>query len=383
MSEYQYYEFVAIDEPLSERQMLTLRAISSRATITPTSFVNTYNYGDLKADPRDLVKRYFDAFLYVANWGSHEFILRLPRQVLDKETVEPFCGGQGLSVRAEGKHTLLEFCSEDEDGEWESGEGWLSSLVPLRADILAGDLRCLYLGWLLCAQNGELDDEAAEPTLPPGCPSLRELSASLSALADFLRLDPDLIEAAAEGFPADDQEQMQGALQRWVGALPASEKDAFLLRVAGGEGPVVRSELLKRFRANCAKDAAPATFDVPRRTVAQLLESRDARAAERKRREAEKRAKGAARRAEEEARARKEHLDSLAGREAELWKRVETLIRATQPKSYDEAVAILVDLRDLSRREGTGDDFELCLTKLRERHRNKPSLRQRLERAGL
>ena len=42
MSEYQYYEFVAVDRPLDERQLAELRALSTRARITPTSFVNTY-----------------------------------------------------------------------------------------------------------------------------------------------------------------------------------------------------------------------------------------------------------------------------------------------------------------------------------------------------
>lgn len=69
VSEYQYYEFAALDHVLDQRQQSELRAISTRAQITPVSFVNTYAWGDLKADPRRLVERYFDAFLYLANWA--------------------------------------------------------------------------------------------------------------------------------------------------------------------------------------------------------------------------------------------------------------------------------------------------------------------------
>lgn len=43
MGEYQYCEFVAIDTPLTPKQMAELRARSSRANITQTSFVNDYN----------------------------------------------------------------------------------------------------------------------------------------------------------------------------------------------------------------------------------------------------------------------------------------------------------------------------------------------------
>ncbi|MDA3797741.1 MAG: hypothetical protein PF692_01525, partial [Kiritimatiellae bacterium] len=70
MSEYQYYEFQAIDKPLSEKDREVLRNISSRAQITSTSFVNEYNYGNFKGDPLKLVEKYFDAFLYVTNWGT-------------------------------------------------------------------------------------------------------------------------------------------------------------------------------------------------------------------------------------------------------------------------------------------------------------------------
>jgi len=45
MSEYQYYEFRALDRPLDEREMKMPRSLSSRGEITSNSFVNTYNWG--------------------------------------------------------------------------------------------------------------------------------------------------------------------------------------------------------------------------------------------------------------------------------------------------------------------------------------------------
>ena len=48
MSEYQYYEFLALDQPLTEKQRAELRSISTRAEITATRFVNEYEWGDLK-----------------------------------------------------------------------------------------------------------------------------------------------------------------------------------------------------------------------------------------------------------------------------------------------------------------------------------------------
>ena len=63
MSEYQYYEFLALDRPLTAEQRAELRSISTRAEITATRFVNEYQWGDLKGDPRTMMERYFDAFL--------------------------------------------------------------------------------------------------------------------------------------------------------------------------------------------------------------------------------------------------------------------------------------------------------------------------------
>ena len=67
MSEYQCYEFIALDRPLSSKEMTELRAISTRAAITPTRFWNEYHWGSLKADPAKLVERYFDAHMYFAD----------------------------------------------------------------------------------------------------------------------------------------------------------------------------------------------------------------------------------------------------------------------------------------------------------------------------
>ena len=63
MSEYQYYEFAAIDKPLNEKDMKALRNLSTRAQITPTSFVNEYNWGDFRGKPLSLVEKYFESLV--------------------------------------------------------------------------------------------------------------------------------------------------------------------------------------------------------------------------------------------------------------------------------------------------------------------------------
>lgn len=119
MSEYQYYEFQAIDHSLDEAAMTELHGLSSRADLTPTSFVNVYNYGDFRGDPRRLMEKYFDAFLYIANWGTHRLMIRLPHRLVDAAAVRRYCVEDHLSVYEKGEHILLDFRSEEEDGQWE------------------------------------------------------------------------------------------------------------------------------------------------------------------------------------------------------------------------------------------------------------------------
>src|SRR5690349_12022520 len=98
MSEYQYYEFLALDQPLSKEQRAKLRLISSRAKITATRFFNEYQWGDFSGDPLQMVKEYFDAFLYYANWGTRQLVFRLPRGVLDPETAKRYCGTETAAL---------------------------------------------------------------------------------------------------------------------------------------------------------------------------------------------------------------------------------------------------------------------------------------------
>jgi len=147
VSEYQYYDFKAIDRALTKTEMAALRAISTRAAITTTGFTNHYEWGDLKADPLKLLEKYFDAFVYVANWGTREFHLRLPQELVDLKHLKSILPGKSARVRSVGQFVIVTFESEVESGDdWDDGAGWMGSLVSLRSDLLRGDLRCLYLG---------------------------------------------------------------------------------------------------------------------------------------------------------------------------------------------------------------------------------------------
>jgi hypothetical protein len=373
MSEYQYYEFLALDRPLTEQERAELRSISTRAEITATRFVNEYEWGDLKGDPRTMVERYFDAFLYLANWGTRWLMFRLPRGVLDPQAAQQYCGTNAASLTESGSHVVISlFADREPDGDWEQPGGQLAAMVQARAELAAGDLRLLYLAWLLALQSGEVADEETEPPVPAG---LGNLSASLQAIADFLQINANLLAVAAEASPSI---QEPSGLAEWVASVPVQEKDALLARVAAGEGAQVQALLLRRFRAS--GDAAPAA---PARTAAELYEA----AADR----AEARAQAAEqRRREEEARRRTaraahyaKHLDQLATRTEAAWARAAELIETKRPRDYDLAVSLLRDLQALAERQEDPAPFRKRFGELRAKHQRKPSLLDRFDQAGL
>jgi hypothetical protein len=381
MSEYQYYEFQAIDRPLTEKEMQVLRSYSTRARITRTSFVNDYSWGSFKGNESAWMEKYFDAFLYLANWGTHTLMLRLPSSLLNLRTAQAYCAGESAAAWEKNGKVILSFTSDEEGGDWVEGEGELSPLIPVRAELARGDLRALHLGWLLCVQNGELDDDETEPPVPPG---LGQLSASLEGFAAFLRIDEDLLHVAARTSAAAGEARLShDEVRAWVAGLAAGEKDDLLTRLMVEEDLTLVTELLHRFLKHRDAAAGRPGAAAARRTVGELLRAAETLAEERRQAEARQRAEAKERRDREAALARAKHLDQLAGQEPKLRARIDSLIAQTQPKSYDEAVRLLLDLRDLAQRDGKEDEFRRRLEAIHLAHTRKPSFLQRLRKAGL
>ncbi len=121
--------------------------------------------------------------------------MRLPDTQLGAKTARLYAVGELAAVRLKNRNVIFSFLSEDGEGEDSvESEFLLASIISVRSELARGDLRVLYLGWLLCAQSGELEPVDLSPPVPPG---LAKLSASLTSLAEFLRIDRTLIRAEA------------------------------------------------------------------------------------------------------------------------------------------------------------------------------------------
>jgi hypothetical protein len=358
VSEYQYYEFRALDRRLTAEQQQRLRSLSSRAEISATRFTNEYSFGDFRGDPGRLLEEYFDAYLYAANWGTRELAFRLPRALLDAQTAQRYCDEEDRAwVTETAEHVIVRFRWDDDEGDdWIEGDGLLDPLIAARGELATGDLRLLYLGWLLKVQLGELDEDDED-------------------LADEAE-PPVAAKASAPLVPVSDD-----GIADWVTALSASEKDKFLTMVAEGEGAQLEALLVRRFR----RESRPAgtTPASSGRTAGELLAAAEARRAAREQAEARAKEEARARRAAEQAAAYERHLQNLTGRTEETWQQVAELTVFSKPKEYDQATQLLRDLHVIAQREDDITAFTARVRELRTRYAKRPSLMDRLDKAGL
>jgi len=180
--------------------------------------------------------------------------------------------------------------------------------------------------------------------------------------------------AAAASTEARDDIGLAG----WIAALPAGQKDTLLARVASGEGGQVQALLLRRFRAVGGPGPTAAS-----RAAAELRQVAGDRKAAREKAEKQRRREEQAREDAAKAAAHARHLDQLATRTEEAWRKAATLIETRRPGDYDLAVKLLRDLRELADRQGDLVAFTKRFGELRAQHQRKPSLLERFDRAGL
>lgn len=391
MSEYQYYEFLAVDRPLSAEEMSELRAISSRAEITQTSFCNVYNWSDLRGSPQKMMEKYFDAHVYVSNWGSYEFMLRFPHGVIAEETLDQYALKEALTCRATRDHLIISWQRNDEHGgEWVNGEGWLARLAPIREEIERGDHRSLYIGWLAGMKypltgDGEEDREEEEGSLcgdteAPVPQGLGSLTPAQQALAEFLHVDEDLLKAASLASPAAFVEDTHRQMAEWAGTVPEGVAREYLLAVLCGESRKAERQIRGRYHDFVRLHATGQGVDAPeRRTISEIRALVREALKEREKQEALKRER---KRIERE-RKRREYLKEMAGRFPHWWKQADTHAQEQKASSYDLARDILVDLRDAYAQEGRQKEFATTLESFASKYSRRPALMRRLKDAGM
>ncbi len=246
MSEYQYYEFQAIDKPLTEAEQKKISSLSSRVELTAMTAKFVYNHSDFPENAEKILAQYFDAMLYVTNWGTRQLMFRLPKSVVNIDEFAPYCISDIISTHIVNNHVILDIHFKDEGGggTWLECEDCLPSLALLRRDILRGDLRVLYLAWLGAAFEYTDDENQVEPPIPA---HLDTLSAPLKDFVNLFEIAQYLIKVAANSSTMRKKDSVMLTLEKWVGKLPVAERNHFLVQLAKGETNV-DIQLLNRLR---------------------------------------------------------------------------------------------------------------------------------------
>lgn len=380
MSEYQYYEFLAIDRPLTEDEIGELRKLSTRATITPTSFANEYNWGNFKGDPEKLMQRYFDAHVYVANWMTAIFMMRLPMESLSEETAKALAVPYLLDIKASKTHWIITWRLEESENYdrfgMEDGRGWMARLAPVRDELLRGDLRSLYIGWLAAVAGEMMDDGEIEPLTVSG---LGGLTPAQQALAEFLEVDPDLLAGAGMGSAAAPEEEIsRQEMDKWIDALPRDEVNSVLQQLLEGKGQQAERSIKNRFaawRRSLNTDSAEAS----RRTVGELRQNADkARQIRLEKQKRDRRRREIQRREQREA-----YLKKLSNDFPKAWASVREPAERGSGLGYDEACRALLDIAEAYALYATQKQFQKELKEFLSGHMQRKALIQRLVKAGI
>jgi hypothetical protein len=186
-----------------------------------------------------------------------------------------------------------------------------------------------------------------------------------------------MLDVSAEHSPA--RAEIPADVPARIAALTNAEMREMLTRIVLAEDASALRDLRRRFtRPDVQAHANSAGLD-----VSILFAEGDRLRSQREELDAKRlaaaRAEAAAKAAEERAR----HLADLGRREEMVWREVESNVAAKNRTSYDRAIGLLCDLRDLAVSKTTTKNFAERVAALRKKHAAKVSLLARLKKAEL
>lgn len=369
MSEYQYYGWQAIDRPLNERELDEVARLSSHMDeVNSTRAVVTYQWGDFKHNPEQILLKYFDVFLYDSNFGYRRILFRIPKKLLDRQTVESYLDDENIRLETHGSYHILELsCNEDYDLEYADSGRVLDRLSTLREQVMQGDYRALYLTWLksVMREDAEDADDIEEPPVPPG---LHQLDAGLRALIEFFGIDPHLVAAAADS-PQQAGSTAEADPIALISKLSREEMESVLGDMLRGE-PGALVSLKKRLAQ--LTNQTPGQKPAPARTLAELFQLRD---------RVKKHEHAKARKDAERKRIQK--LEQLSQHQEESWAKIASLCQEKRAKAYDEATQLLHDLCELGQYKNQENQFQQCFAAILDQFGKSVAFKDRLRRAGL
>ncbi|HEY4387434.1 MAG TPA: hypothetical protein VGN34_23510 [Ktedonobacteraceae bacterium] len=374
MSEYQRYEFMTCDRPLTREQLDEVNDLSSHIEASSTHAVIEYNWGDFKHDPIEVLHDYFDGFLYWANWGTPRLALRFPHGALPADLLEPY-GFDDFYVTftQNADYDILDMHFDEMEALDEWTEYDLGSLVAIRDELMAGDLRSLYIVWLACVYGTEDDEEDTEAEdyplpasgVPPVPPGFARLTDAQEELADLFRVSEELLLAAAQHSSAAGPVASDDFVA-WVELLPQDRRSEYLVKLANNE-PGLSRQLVKELR-ELGKDKTSETPSPGERVDYNTLYRESQTIGDRLERE----------RLEEKQRAHQRHLQEVCDHREDYWRQVDEAVARGTGSGYDEATRFLVELRDVAQHFNEAQAFQTRFSSWMRTHMRRPAFVKRL-----
>jgi hypothetical protein len=369
MSEYQRYEFMTSDRPLTRAQLDEVNDLSSHIEASSTHAVIEYHWGDFKYDPIKVLHNYFDGFLYWANWGSPRLALRFPHGILPADLIDGYDFDDFVTFTKHPDYDILDM----HFGEMEAPDEWteydLGSLISIRDELMEGDLRALYIAWLATMRMlGSYDEEEEDEDViaPPIPPAFGTLTAAQQALAELFQLPEELLVAVAE-HSHTTQLSTNDDFVAWVELLPEERRKNYLVRLACNE-PGLSRLLVKELRELGQGETRVTLPEGERITYATLLaESKAIKARlERERRE-------------QAQLAHLRHLQEIHDHQEDYWRQANQAAARGSGTGYDEAVKLLVELREVADQFKEGQQFQEYFRAWVQPHMRRPALIKRLQ----
>lgn len=402
MSEYQRYEFMVADRPLTRGELEEVRRLSSHIEASSSHAIIEYHWGNFKHHPIEVLRQFFDGFLYWANWGAPQLAFRFPRGVLPANLLDGYDLDDFATFTRHPECDILDI----HFGEMTGPMGWveyeLGSLMPIREELMDGDLRALYIVWLASrspAASGYYDDyddngdfgdigqssmhdrydeeeedetdetdeldESGELPVPPG---FGTLTAAQQALTELLRVPSEMLKAAAHhstkkaprSTPADED------VADLIELLPEARRREYLARLTRDE-PGLSRLLISELRALRPDSATDVSSSGERVSITQLRSESDEirREIERAKREREERA-------------RQQRRQEVHDHQDMFWRQATDAADRGSGAGYDQATELLVEMRAVADDYDEMEAFESSFRDWVEPHLRRRSLIKRL-----
>ena len=371
------FRSIASDRPLTRAQLEEVNDLSSHIDASSTHALIEYHWGDFKYNPIEVLRDYFDGFLYWANWGSPQLAFRFPRSILPPTLLDGYDLDDFVTFTRLADYDILDI----HFGEMESPDEWteyeLGSLMPIRDELMNDDLRSLYIVWLASQimmegyydedeDDEDEEDDEEEVRVPPVPPGFGTLTEAQQALAELLQVPQELLVAAGRHGNAAAPTIEDDVAER-VSLLPPERRDEYLLRLARNE-PGLSHILINELRV-LSKDRETPTLPTGEcvNYATLLTESRAVKAQlERERRQ-------------QEQLAHQRHLQNVHDHRDDYWRQAEQAVARGTGTGYDEADRLLNELRNAADYFNEMQEFQAHFRAWVRPHLRRPAFIKRLQ----